>query len=305
VRCAAHRGRCEGDVHLFTLHIGSLARGIVESIPQIMQFTRNIISKENKLKSTQEQVYNTGRRIQAFLDANDSLFSSINKAGLRSELDAVVTELGAAAGDQAGGRVNALGETAKQRALRLALRLNHMRPIASIAQLKLRTVPNFEALTMPDDRIRVAAQVAHAFGMADAAKPYEQVFIDAGLPTDFLASLTAAAMAVQASIDTRAKSLGKMAYATGSLTDLEGRARKVFKALNDVVVPIVSGAAAKSGLLAEWNTTRRVTKRLGPPVGAEQQARASSTPAVPSTPSVAGTPSAPTTPAVIPPVVTP
>ena len=235
------------------------------------------------MKSAQEQVFNTGRRIQAFLDANDSLFSSINKAGLRSELDVIVTQLGAAAGDQAGGRVNALGETAKQRTLRLALRFNHMRPIASVAKLKLHTVPNFEALTMPSNDVRVAGQVAHAFGMADAAKPYEQIFIDAGLPPDFLASLTAAAAAVQASIDTRAKSLGKRANATGSLKDLEHRARRVFKALNDMVVPIVSADAAHSGLLAEWKTTRRVTKRLGPPVGIEQNVRSGETPPVPPT----------------------
>jgi hypothetical protein len=233
------------------------------------------------LKSAQEQVFNTGRRIQAFLDANDSLFSSINKAGLRSELDAIVTQLGAAAGDQAGGRVNALGETAKQRTLRVALRFNHMRPIASVAKLKLRTVPNFEALTLPRPDERIAGQVAHALGMADAAKPYEQVFIDAGLPSDFLASLTAAATAVQASIDTRAKSLGKRANATGSLKNLEQRARRIFKALDDMVVPILSADVGHSGLVAEWKTTRRVTKRLGPPVGVEQNVQALNTPAAP------------------------
>ena len=254
------------------------------------------------MKSAQEQVFNTGRRIQAFLDANDSLFNSINKAGLRSELDTIVAALGAAAGDQAGGRVNALGETAKQRTLRLALRFNHMRPIASVAKLKLRTVPNFEALTLPRAGVRVAGQVAHAFGMADAAKPYEQVFIDAGLPSDFLASLTAAATAVQASIDTRAKSLGKQANATGSLTDLEHRARRVFKALNDIVVPILSADVAHSGVLAEWKSTHRVTKRLGPPVGVEQEVRSLDSPPVPPAPSVAGTPSATTTPAVVQPV---
>lgn len=256
------------------------------------------------MNSPQEQVYNTGRRIQAFLDANDSLFSTINKAGLRSELDTIVTQLGAAAGDQAGGSVNARGETAKQRTLRLALRFNHMRPIASVAKLKLHSIPNFEALTMPSNDVRVAGQVAHAFGMADAAKPYEQVFVDAGLPPDFLASLTAAAAAVQASIDTRAKSLGKRANATGSLKGLEQRARRVFKALNDMVVPTVLADVAHSGLLAEWKTTRRVTKRLGPPVGVQQDVQALDTPAVPPTPPVAATPTAATTPAVVPPVAT-
>ena len=252
------------------------------------------------MKNTQEQVYNTGRRVQAFLDANDSLFGSINKSSIRSELDTVVTELGAAAGDQAGGLVNARGETAKQRTLRLALRLNHMQPIASVAKLKLRTVPNFESLTMPSVNVRVAGLIAHALGMADAAQPYVQVFIDAGLPSDFLTTLTAAAAAVQASVDTRAKSLGKRANATGSLKELARRARTVYKALNDFVVPILSADVAHSGLLAEWRTTRRITLRPGPTIGVEQLARMLGGVPMPST---ATSPTTRSAPAVVPPPV--
>ena len=195
---------------------------------------------EEHLNSLQERMYNSSRRIQAFLDANDAVLGTINKSGMRAELDAVVAALGQSGTQQASGRVNAIGETAKQRSLRLALRLNHMQPIASVARAKLRTVPNFQAMTMPDPSIRVIGLLAHANGMAEAAAPYAEVFVDAGLPQEFLTRLTAAADAVKASIDARAAARGQRTGATGTLKSLVSRARLAIRALNDFVVPILS-----------------------------------------------------------------
>jgi hypothetical protein len=175
------------------------------------------------LKSSQERVYNTARRIQGILDANDVVLGTINKTGMRTELDAVVTALGDTAGSQAAGRVTAQGETAKQRTLRLALRLNTMQPIASVAKAKLSKVPNFKSLTMPNPSMRVGSLVAHADGMAEAAQPYEQVFVDAGLSSDFLTRLTAAAAAVKASIDARAAACSPSG---GAHAGLQGRQRR-------------------------------------------------------------------------------
>ena len=225
------------------------------------------------MRHSQGQVFNTGRRIQTFLDANDSLFSGINKSATRAELDTVVTALGNDVGLQATGRTTARGESANQRTLRLALRLNHMRPIASIAKLRLRTVPNFAALTLPPPHLTGKSLVAHATGMGGAAKPYEQVFVDGGLPADFLDRLSAATAAVEASLVTRATARGQQSQATGSLKQLEIRGRRLFRALNDLVVPVLSADVAHSGLLAEWKSVRRVALKPGPIVGAEMAAR--------------------------------
>jgi hypothetical protein len=131
--------------------------------------------------------------------------------------------------------------------------------------------------------------------MAEAAQPYAQVFIDAGLSQDFIARLAAAADAVKTSIDTRAAARGQRSSATGTLKDLENRARLAFKALNDFVVPILSADAAHSGLLAEWRKARRVDSRGGPVAGVEQAAWALS-------PAPAPTP--PPSPSAPPPVTT-
>jgi hypothetical protein len=225
------------------------------------------------MKHSQGQTYQAGRRIQAFLDANDSLLGSINKSATRTELDTVVDTLGWDAGMQATGRATARGESANQRTLRLALRLNHMRPIAAIAKLKLRAVPNFAALTLPKSRLTGKSLVAYATGMGGAAQPYEQVFVDAGLPADFLARLSAATAAVEASIVTRSTARGRQSKATGSLKQHELRARRLFQAFNDLVVPILSSDVSHGGLLAEWNSARRVTAKPGPVLGSEQAAK--------------------------------
>ncbi len=242
------------------------------------------------MKHSQGQVFNTGRRIQTFLDTNDSLFSSINKSATRTELDTVITALGNDVGLQATGRTTARGESANQRTLRLTLRLNHMRPIASIAKLRLRTVPNFAALTLPSSSLTGKSLVAHATGMGGAAKPYEQVFVDSGLPADFLDRLSAATSAVEASLVTRATARGQQSQATGSLKQLEIRGRRVFQALNDLVVPVLSLDVAHSGLVAEWKSVRRVALKPGPIVGAELTAR------VPEPPPVEGAVATPPTP---------
>lgn len=244
------------------------------------------------MRHSQGQTYQTGRRVQNFLDANDSLFSVINKSATRLELDTVVNALGSDADSQATGRAIARGESANQRALRLALRLNHMRPIAAIAKLRLRTVPNFAALTMPSPRLTGKSLVAHATGMAGAAKPYQQVFVDGGLPADFLAKFADATAAVETSIVTRATARGQQSQATGSLKQLETRARRVFAALNDLVVPIVSADVAHGGLLAEWNSVRRVSLKPGSLVGSQPattqlESPPAATPASPPAPSVA------------------
>ena len=74
----------------------------------------SINERRTILNGLQERIYDTGGRIQAFFDANDAVLGSINKSGMRAELDAAVTALGQSSTSQAAGQVNAIGETANQ-----------------------------------------------------------------------------------------------------------------------------------------------------------------------------------------------
>jgi hypothetical protein len=80
------------------------------------------------LNGLQGRINNTGRRIEAFLVANDGLLGNVNKSGIRTDLGAIVVALGDSGGEQAAGRVtrserpprNAHCETAEGRDCRRA-----------------------------------------------------------------------------------------------------------------------------------------------------------------------------------------
>jgi hypothetical protein len=71
-----------------------------------------------------------------------------------------------------------MGETSKQRTLRLAL-LKRMRPIARVAARTLETIPEFSSLTMPPDGRLTRDVLTRAHAMADAATPHASVFTNA------------------------------------------------------------------------------------------------------------------------------
>ena len=223
------------------------------------------------MKNQQERVLEACRRVQSFMDANATLLDNINKSATRKELDGVTTELSDAAGAQATGRIAATGESSNQRILRLALR-DHMHRIAAVAALRLKDVPQFEALTLPSSHASVRTLIAHAKAMGDRAQAYQETFLDAGLPADFIATLGAAATALSASSDVRAAARGKRANATGALKQASTRARHVLKALNPIVAHALSTDSANAGLLAEWRAARHVSAKLGPVAGSVQAA---------------------------------
>ena len=60
--------------------------------------------------------------------------------------------------------------------------------------------------------------------MAEAAREHKEVFVDNGRPEDFADALLAAAAAMRASIDARAKSIGGKAEARKGLKTTAARA---------------------------------------------------------------------------------
>ena len=225
------------------------------------------------MTNSQAQVFNAVRRVQNFLDANDAVFSVVNKSATRAELNDVSSTLSANQGTQAASKVNAKGETSNQRALRLALRVGHMVPIAAIAKMKLRSIPQFSALRLPSSNASAHAVAAAAVEMSSVAKQYEQVFIDAGLAPDFIAKLDASAAAVRGSIESRSTNTGQKTGATGALKTAAPHARKVLQALNSMVVSVLNGTSGEASLLTEWKSIHRVTLKSGPAAGTIQAAR--------------------------------
>jgi nucleotide-binding universal stress UspA family protein len=236
------------------------------------------------MKQKEGSALETLRRVQGFLDTHADVFASVNQSSTRRNLDNAVTQLTAHAADQETGLRSSKGETARQRALRLALRIHEMIPIVEAAKNAKKTVPELKALTMPDSHVRVEELLAAAGAMAETAGKHQQVLIDAGLPDNFVARLTAAADAVRQSIDVRGQNLGRRAGGTSGLGSEEKRARSLIKMVQGRVLPIVGGDAK---MLAEWRSAKRINRKPGPVVGSEQAAAAVATATTPETPKAA------------------
>ena len=193
--------------------------------------------------------------VQEFLDCHDGVLGTINQSGARQALDDVVLQLDRQAVDQDAGFVTGKAELSRERAHREALRTNHMRPIAAIARARLHEVGNLEAFALPDTRTASTALVAAAAAMADAASGHIQVFIDLGLPKDFVTSLLAAAARLQASVDVRAHSRKLHVDATAGLAREQRRGRLAVRVLDALIVPQLGRHRL---LLAQWRRVKRV-----------------------------------------------
>jgi hypothetical protein len=205
------------------------------------------------------------RRVQQFLDEFAAKLFGAAAAAARAALDQLVEDMRVNEAEQASNTLNAKGQTAAQVALRDKLVKDHMRPVALIAAAHLRDVPEFKALQVPKVGVKTAVLVQDANAMAEAAKPYQQVFVGNGRPETFVDDMVAAAAAVRASIDARAKSIATKAAARDGLKSTATRAHSVLRFLD---AQVKSAAADDPKILAAWNSAKRIGKGKVVPIEA-------------------------------------
>ena len=218
------------------------------------------------------------RRIQQFLDAFAAKLGTVNATAARKELDQLVEEMGVNESTQAISTLNAKSQTAVQAVLRRDLVNHHMRPVATIAAAHLRDVPGFKALQLPHGDVKVAVLVQDATAMAEAARAYQQVFVENGRPENFADALLAAAGAVRASIDARAKYITSKAAARDGLNVTASRAHLVLRLLD---AQVKSALVDDPKALAGWKSAKRIGK--GKVVPIEATLFAPTTPPAPTT----------------------
>ena len=202
------------------------------------------------------------RAARKFLDDNGQRLPGINDTGVRRTLDALITDLGECANEQEGSNREGLGETRRYQKLRRELVQHHMTIIARVAQLERTNTPELAVLSLPRGNPSPAKLAAAAHGMARAAAPYANVFIDAGSPPDFIRRLTDATDAMLASYTARSQ---RHAHRRGATVGLARKLRQGRLVL-DVFTSFIESAAARGDaeLLASWNMithVRRITRR--------------------------------------------
>lgn len=204
-------------------------------------------------------------RVQQFLNDHAEALGQITQSAARKQLDSLVSAMGDSAQVAVTSRTMATGETARTEALRRALRKGHMQPIAAIARLELRDVPQFEALHWPPAHEKTARLVGRARAMAAVAAEHTPVFLEHRLPVDFAAQLLAAADAVEESLARRNANGRDSAGAHGQLTHCRSSAQYVLRVLTTQVENALAGDEA---LLGQWKFAKRVGLSSSRPAGA-------------------------------------
>ncbi len=217
------------------------------------------------MKAQQIRKFEMLRRVQQFLDAFAAKLFGATAAAARQALDQLVEDMRVNEAEQVNNTLNAKGLTAAQAVLRAKLVKDHMRPVALIAAAHLRDVPNFAALQVPKVGVKAPVLVQNANAMAEAAKPYQEVFVGNGRPATFVNDLVAAADAVRASIAARADSIRTKAAARGGLKATATRAHSVLRFLD---AQVKSAAADDPKILAAWKSAKRIGKGKVVPIEA-------------------------------------
>ena len=203
----------------------------------------------------QAWMLNSLRSAENFLDTNAAVLTGVVNSTMRQRLHQSITDLSGHASDQNGSSLAAMGATKKHQSYRSILLHDCMAPIAGIARVELANTPEIEPLRMPKTRTNVEQLFAAANGMAQAAEKHSQVFIDAGLPADFITTLRNTAQALLDWQQTRKASIGAVAGATEGIKVKLAHARQVVRALDTLVSTALKNDAT---LLRNWKQVKRV-----------------------------------------------
>ena len=228
------------------------------------------------------------RAVDAFIERNSASLGGVPTSGARVKLTANIARLTNHASDQTGSFIESKSSTLGKGSLRRALLRDHMAPIASIARAELPLTPEVAPLRMPRGRPTSAKLAAAAEGMAKAAAPYASVFIDNGMPADFIARINAAAEALNNSLADHTDIRAKRRTATAGVKATITSGRKLVNILDKYVK---SALKDNPVLLEGWNNVKRVD-RSGQRVTSAPTGTTPPTPSTPATSAPAPTPAA-------------
>ena len=227
--------------------------------------------------ATQQQVIESFVRVRAFLEAHPAT-GELTYRGARETIDEVLDRFWAHAGTQISGRALGRAELRLQEQLITRLRDRHMRPIVAIARAQIEPHSDVRlpvAVRMPKVRIGVTKMLQACAGMMEAARPFEAVLIENGLPSDFLSRFRSATDELERTFARRATLTGSHVGARKGLAVELRRGRRAVDRLDSVVRVAFEGDEV---VLTTWRATKRVRQLPGgsnthAPVGEDARER--------------------------------
>ena len=215
------------------------------------------------MQSTHFTVGDMGQRVRGFLDAQAAVIGTAVPAPLRAQLDDAVTKLAAFQAQQGASDSAAKGETAKQQLLRDGIYEDYLHPMEGVATKRLKGETEFPSLVVSAAFRASNKLLAKAGEAADAAAKYEKMFVDNGLPPDFLAQLRAGLAQVTASVTAHGQDLTQRATATAGLIAADKAIRATVDTMNRSLKAVLKSNPA---LLAGWKATKLVRQPVVTPL---------------------------------------
>lgn len=163
---------------------------------------------------------------------------------------------------QAGAPLSAQSLTAVKEDKQQVLLRDHMAPIVRIARSDGSGTARLDALKMPRGELGVPKLIARASGMLDVAREHQRLFIDAGMPADFVDRFQRAIEDVADTVDARAREHGA---GRGATVGLEVALRECKRLRNVLDTFINSELVDQPALLANWRSVKRVHRLASRP----------------------------------------
>lgn len=228
----------------------------------------------------QKHTLQTFRRVRDFLRRNGV---AVRFAKLDAQLDAlagVVDRLTSYSVEQdTRTRLAKSGTSTLARQVR-QVRLEYMAPVSRFGRtLAAHDSALQRALAIPR-KTDAEGTVAAALGMADAAELQKGAFVAGGFAADFAEQLRQVARELKATIDDRAKDIGRRNASTAGVKEEISKGRAIIALLDAMIAPVLE---ATPSLHTEWRTLK---KQVRPGTGAsasESPGDSIVTPATPAT----------------------
>jgi hypothetical protein len=144
--------------------------------------------------------------------------------------------------------------------LRHELRALHMKAIVNVANALRGQVPGVGVVRMPAFSTHSESLVKSAEALFVTASVYKDVFVEHGLPADFLDQLAAATSALKSSIDARGVALSKRTGATTSVAGDHDLGRRIVSMIDASLTHVLKSDPVT---LASWRQAKRVTRKSG------------------------------------------
>ena len=213
------------------------------------------------MKSRQTRGLQAFRRIEAWFadhpqviaDSGSSAAALANHVDTLKQLVARMTAWATQQAVQSGQATLAATDEAQQRR---EVRLLHLMAIVRLAEALRGTVPGMGVFKLPRQSLRSEALLHAAEAIRTTAAVYKDVFVEHGLPADFLDQLDAATTALGQSVDARGVARSRVTAASSGLVSDLTLGRQLVAMID---ASLIHALKADPATLASWRQAKRAT----------------------------------------------